>query len=141
MNISNRRVSISNLHSAKEKVNRNTAKAIINQILDSGSNADLSNREVKDIREAISTISKWDGIKHSGVAAIPAGNATASFRNMDQLLRARGVFIVPVGELECFIKEVGGHGPEWANTVLERYPNLDDEIYASITSFIESMNL
>lgn len=132
---------VSNLHSAKEKVNRNTAKVTINQILDSGSNADLSNREVKDIREAISTISKWDGIKHSGVAAIPAGNATASFRNMDQLLRARGVFIVPVGELECFIKEVGGHGPEWANTVLERYPNLDDEVYASITSFIESMNL
>lgn len=94
------------------------------------------------IEDRIYTNSDFDyNIKHSGVAAIPAGNATASFRNMDQLLRARGVFIVPVGELECFIKEVGGHGPEWANTVLEKYPNLNDEVYATITSFIESMNL
>lgn len=50
-------------------------------------------------------------------------------------------FIVPVGELECFVREVGGHGPEWANTVLERYPNLDDAVYHRITEFIESMEL
>lgn len=132
---------VSNLHSLKENVNRNTAKTIINQILDGSNNVNLSNREVKDIREAISTTSKWDGVKHSGVAAIPAGNATASFRNIDQVLREQGVYVVPVGELECFIKEVGGHGPEWANNVLEKYPNLDDEVYAPITTFIESMNL
>ena len=132
---------VSNLHSLKENVNRNTAKTIINQILDGSNNVNLSNREVKDIREAISTTSKWDGVKHSGVAAIPAGNATASFRNIDQVLREQGVYVVPVGELECFIKEVGGHGPEWANNVLEKYPNLDDEVYTPITTFIESMNL
>lgn len=27
-------------------------------------------------------------------------------------------YIVPVGELECFVKEVGDHGLEWANKVI-----------------------
>lgn len=49
---------VSNLHSLRENVNRNTAKTIINQILDGSNNVNLSNREVKDIREAISTTSK-----------------------------------------------------------------------------------
>lgn len=132
---------VSNLHSSKERINRNAAKAALNQILDSSTNAELSARELKDIREIISTTSKWDGIKKSGIAALPSGNATASFRNIDQLLRRNGIFIVPVGELECFIKDVGGHGPDWVNRVIETYTNLDDEIYHSITEFITSMEL
>ena len=132
---------VSNLHSPKEKINRNSAKAAINQVLDSSANADLSKREIKDIRDAISTISKWEGLKSAGVTAIPAGNATASFRAMDQLLKSVGVYVVPVGELECFVKEVGGHGPEWVNNVLETYPNLDDDVYKNVTKFIESMDL
>ena len=132
---------VSNLHSSKEIVKRAIAKAAINQILDNGKSTNLTNREIKDIREAIATTSKWDGIKHAGVSAIPSGNATASFRMMDQLLRKNDIFIVPVGELECFVKEVGGHGPDWANAVLEAYPNLDDSVYVPIIKFIESMNL
>lgn len=37
-------------------------------------------------------------------------------------LTAFGVFIVPTGELECWLPalEVGGHGPEWLTQVFER---------------------
>lgn len=49
--------------------------------------------------------------------------------------------MVPVGELECFIKDIGGHGPEWVNDVLEAYPNLDAPVYDSIKDFIRSINL
>jgi len=132
---------VSNLHSPKEKVNRNSAKATINQILDRSKATDLSKREIGEIEEVVSTISKWKTIKTSGASAIPAGNATTSFREIDQLLKDNGVFIVPVGELECFIKEVGGHGPDWVNNVLEKYPNLNDEVYKSITEFVSAMNL
>lgn len=132
---------VSNLHSPREKINRNSAKAAINQVIDSSTNAELSNREIKSIREVISTISKWDNLKSAGTTALPAGNATASYKTIDQLLKSVGIYIVPVGELECFVKEVGGHGPEWVNKVLETYPNLDDEVYNSITEFISSMNL
>ena len=132
---------VSNLHSPKEKINRNSAKAAITQVLDSSSNTELSPREIRDIREVISTISKWEVVKTAGVTAIPSGNATASFRSMEQILKSAGIYIVPVGELECFVKEVGGHGPEWVNNVLESYPNLDDDVYKNITLFIDSMGL
>ncbi len=132
---------VSNLHSPKEKINRNSAKITINQLLDNSSSADLSSKEIKNIREVISTISKWDNLKSAGTTALPAGNATASYKTIDHLLKSVGIYIVPVGELECFVKEVGGHGPEWVNKVLETYPNLDDTVYNNISDFISSMNL
>ena len=132
---------VSNLHSPKETINRNLAKAEIIQVLDGSKNAELSKYEIKDIREVISIKSKWEGLKIAGINAIPPGNATASFRAMDQILRSAGIHIVPVGELECFVKEVGGHGPEWVNNVLEAYPNLDDDVYKNVTQFIESMGV
>lgn len=132
---------VSNLHSSKEKINRATAKTTINNIIDSSSNTELTNNELKNIREVISITSKWDGLKCSGSAALPAGDATAAFKRLNQFLYEHDVFIVPVGELECFVKEVGGHGPEWVNAVLEKYPDLDNEVYLTITKFIESMNL
>lgn len=132
---------VSNLHSPKEKINRNLAKIAINQILDNSANAYLSSKEIKNIREEISTTSKWDNLKSAGTTALPAGNATASYETIDQLLKNGGIYIVPVGELECFVKEIGGHGPEWVNKVLETYSDLDDAVYKKITDFISSMNI
>ena len=132
---------VSNLHSPKEKINRNDAKTTINRVLDVSSNSELSNREIKEIRTAISTISKWDALKASGIPAIPAGDATVAFRRMEQILRENGIYVVPVGELEGFVKEVGGHGPDWVNQVLERYPDLSAEVYAQVRQFISEMNL
>ena len=132
---------VSNLHSPKEKIDRTTAKITINQVLDSSTSKNLSNKESETIKEAVSTISKWKTLKSSGISALPPVGATSSFRKIDKLLKEHGVYIVPVGELECFIKEVGGHGPEWVNKVLVEYTNLDDEVYKSIMEFIASMNL
>lgn len=132
---------VSNLHSTKEKVNRTQAKAIINQVLDGSQTQELSKSEIKEIREAINTVSKWDNIKTFGVVGLPAGDSKSAYDRMDSLLRSKGIFIVPVGELEGFIKEVGGHGPEWTNHVLEKYPDLDNEIYKPIKDFIGSIDL
>ena len=132
---------VSNLHSSKEKVNRISTKVTINQILESSKLTDLSKKEIGEIQESVSTISKWKAIKTSGISAIPAGNATASFNKIDKLLKDKGAYIVPVGELECFIREIGGHGPEWVNAVLEKHPNLDDDVYNTISEFVSAMNL
>lgn len=132
---------VSNLHSSKERINRNDAKTTINRVLDASANRELSNREIKEIRTAISTISKWDTLKSSGIPAIPAGDATIAFRRMEQILRTNGIYIVPVGELEGFVKEVGGHGPDWVNKVLENYPDLSAEVYSQVRQFIAEMNL
>lgn len=132
---------VSNLHSSKEKIDRNNAKAIIEEVLEGKTSQFLSGKELKEIRSAISTVSKWDDIKKAGVVALPAGNATISYKNMEKVLEATGIYIVPVGELECFVKEVGGHGPEWVNSVLEIYPNLDDSVYDEIKKFIRRVCL
>ena len=131
---------VSNLHSSKEEIERSEAKTSINRILDGSANQFLSKKELKDIRALITTISKWDNIKKAGISSLPAGNATSSFKNIDKVLRLGGIYMVPVGELECFIKEVGGHGPEWTNIVLEVYPDLNNEVYDEIKKFVKAFS-
>lgn len=132
---------VANLHSPNERINRNQAKIGIDQIINSSKAQDLSNRELKEIRNVIKTTSKWDSIKSAGVNAIPPGDATSAFKQLDLILQENGIYIVPVGELECFIKTIGGHGPEWTNRVLETYPSIDDPVYEQIKSFIAKINL
>jgi len=132
---------VGNLHSIKENVKRSEATAVIGQVLGSSNSATLSKKEIETIREALKTVSKWASLKEFGIKAIPRGNATVAFDSMNTILKEHGIFIVPVGELECFIKEIGGHGPDWVNTVLEEYPNLDDPIYEDIKKFIQSIDL
>lgn len=109
--------------------------------MDGSATTDLSSQEIHDIRAAISIISKWAELKSHGFSAIPAGDAAAAFKRIERTLREHGIYIVPVGELEGFVREVGGHGPEWVNKVLETYPDLSDDIYVQIRQFITEMNL
>lgn len=132
---------VGNLHSPKEKINRNNAKAGIDQIINSSKAQDLSNREIKEIRNIISTVSKWDPIKSGGINSLPAGDATCGFNQLNTILQENGIYIVPVGELECFIKDIGKHGPEWTNKVLETYPSIDHPVYDKIREFIAKLNL
>lgn len=132
---------VTNLHSPKEKINRNDAKTTINRVFDDSQKRELSNMEIKDIRLAVSTISKWDALKSSGISAIPAGDATVAFSKLNQSLRGKGIYIVPVGELEGFVKGIGGHGPDWVNKVLEEYPDLSTDVYTNIRQFVSEMNL
>lgn len=138
---SNYKKIVENLHSPKEKINRIDAKLKINQILDNSQTQNLSTKEIKDIRNIISNISKWDSIKLGGINSIPAGDATAGFKQLNNILQENGIYIVPVGELECFIKDIGGHGPEWTNKVLETYPSIDNQVYDQIKEFIAKLKL
>lgn len=138
---SNYKKILGNLHSPKEKINRIDAKLKINQILDNSQAQNLSTKEIKEIRNIISTISKWDSIKLGGINSIPAGDATAGFKQLDNILQENGIYIVQVGELECFIKDIGGHGPEWTNKVLETYPSIDNQVYDQIREFIAKLKL
>lgn len=71
---------------------------------------------------------------------MPAGNATSPFKNMDKFLTTVGINMVLVGELECFIKAVGEPGPEWANMVLETYPDLNNEVYDEIIKYVKQFS-
>ncbi len=69
----------------------------------------------------------WALAKKQGKPAVPPGDATVAFEKLDVALRAIGLFVVPVGELEGFDRNVPGHGPDWVNGVLEKYADLSTE--------------
>ena len=129
------------LNGPREKLNRIATKTAIMRILDASEDAELSAEEIKEIQETVKTTSKWDNIKKMGISAIPAGDARKAFEEFNSILKSSGIYLVPVGELECFIKEVGGHGPAWVNSVLENYHDFDDAVYQSITAFVTELAL
>lgn len=126
----------SNLHSSKEAVDKNKLLGMVSQIVNESENPNLSLKEINTIKAELKTESKWEALKRNGITALPSGDATVAFQRLDQVLRNAGIFIVPVGELECFVKQVGGHGPDWVNKVLETYPDLDNKVYDEIKKFI-----
>jgi len=137
----NYHIFVSNLHSEKEFVNRNDVRTTINRILDSSNDKNLSSENIKEISQAIKLISKWVPIKTNGIVAIPSGDATKAYNDLNNRLKLNNIFVVPVGELECFVKEVGGHGSEWVNNVLEEYPDLENSVYDQIKNFLKELDL
>lgn len=132
---------VSSLYNQKNDLKRGEIKELINNIIDNSSEKILSNDEIKGIQKLLKIPSKWDGIKENGISAIPKGDATKRFNEMNAVLHQNGVYLVPVGELENFIREVGDHGPQWVNKVFEQYPDFDDDVYKEIRDFISSLNL
>ena len=126
-----------NLHSQKEKIFRSDFKDRVLNILDNSDATTLSSKEIKNITAALKKESKWEALKKSGTSALPSGDATQAFDELNEVLKQAGIFIVPVGELECFVKQIGGHGPDWTNKVLEYYPDLSDKVYDEIKNFIK----
>lgn len=98
-------------------------------------------KEVQNIKNLLKEKSYWSILKESGENAIPAGQPIQAFKNINEIAKTHNLFIVPVGELECFIKEVNSHGPHWVNDVLERYSNLSDSVYDEVKKFIGLLNL
>lgn len=133
------KVLISNLHSPKDKIKR--ADFNSEWVSLTSTNEFLSNAEIDKLEKALKKTSKWAQLKEAGFSAVPQGDAYAAVKELRLVLEAHGIFVVPVGELECFVKEVGGHGPEWVNKLIERYPDFSDKVYDDAKNFIRSMNL
>ncbi|MGL5258511.1 MAG: ATP-dependent nuclease [Lachnospiraceae bacterium] len=130
-----------NLTTNRSFIKRTSFKQQLLDIIDSSENINLANTEIKDIKELLKTETKWSQLKEGGINSLPAGDGCKSFQSIDTNAKKLKIFIVPVGELECFIKEVGGHGPEWVNKVLEQYPDLKNPIYNKIKDFISLWDL
>jgi putative AbiEii toxin of type IV toxin-antitoxin system/OLD-like protein len=79
----------------------------------------------KPLRREIDAIfrkaSPWDAIKEAGRAAVPSGQTTKHYEDLQAHCNAFGLWIVPVGELEGFCKSEGGHGPAWVQHVIEEH--------------------
>jgi ABC-type transporter Mla maintaining outer membrane lipid asymmetry ATPase subunit MlaF len=103
-------------------------KREVTKILDSVSEKNLPDEKADEIRDTLRRSSPWALLKKSGKAGLPSGDASAAYRQLDADLREVGIFVLPVGELERFCPSIGGHGPKWANQVLEKNLKSDSEL-------------
>jgi len=103
--------------------------------LSSGFVPQISQTPLGTIRQAIKkkfTELDIDMKRQGGISALPDEEREAAEDLLDQL-KDYGLFIVPNGELECWLKhlEASGHGPKWLVEVFEKMgenPELEDYI-------------
>ena len=72
----------------------------------------------------------WALIKKTGKAGL-LGTSPAEYEKVEKLCQSIGLFVVPVGEIECFDKTVNKEKKDWVYCVLEKYnlatePKLDE---------------
>lgn len=72
----------------------------------------------------------WDQIKRIGKSGF-TGDEPAAYERVEEVCKSAGLFVVPVGEMECFVKTVNKGKKDWVYYVLENYdlavePKLED---------------
>lgn len=122
-----------------ESLGREEMRNKLNELLNANDDSELSAVEVRQLKSVIKAPTKWEKLKKSGITAISSEKGKTAFNHIDSILKSKGIYLVPVGELEGFIKEVGGHGPEWVNKVVARFPDLNDKVYTQVKSFMKSV--
>lgn len=72
------------------------------------------------VREVTKADDGWSFLKRAGFLGLPKGDAAAAMSRLDSQLRGVGLYIPPVGELEGWAPELGGHGPTWVIRAIEQ---------------------
>ena len=129
------------LNGGSETVSKTIVLEKVNAFLDQLEDDHLKRKDIDNLEKELRIETKWSQLKKGGIDSIPSGQATTSFNALHSALNSVNIFPVLVGELERFIKEVGGHGPTWVNAVLEQYPDLGDKVYDRVRAFVKSWGL
>ncbi|MFF0148612.1 putative AbiEii toxin of type IV toxin-antitoxin system [Amycolatopsis sulphurea] len=90
----------------------------------------ITDAESKGIIDAVKIKTGWGEVKRAGVAAFE-GDASGAIDRILENLSNYGIFLVPVGELERWFKDVNAkHGIAYVTRVLEtrRHENLTPEL-------------
>jgi predicted ATPase len=103
-------------------------KVEIDSIIESNTDRIFQKSNIKEIQKALKKSSPWTEAKELGKTYIPSGNASELFERMQLILKSKGLYILEGGEIEGFVKSVGGHGPKWVNGVLEKNLKSDPEL-------------
>lgn len=78
----------------------------------------LDERQSRRIREITASTDGWRRLKEAGLRGVPNGEATAAASRLSAALERLGAFVVPVGQLEGWAPEIGGHGPRFVDQAL-----------------------
>ena len=125
------------LEGGENRLSAAALKAGIDEILDSCKGSQVSEKDCGRIRGLLDVKSGWDELKRHGKTALK-GKPLSAYGRIEKTLADCGVYMVPVGELECFVLEVTPHGPSWAAEVFQTYPDLNDDVYSKARKFVSS---
>ena len=89
-----------------------------------------------DVVELMKQDKPWSVVKAFGADGIPNGDAQLEYRKLSAGLEAIGIYLVPVGEIENFSRELGSHGPGFVAKLLSE-KSLGDPDLADLREFVE----
>ena len=111
-------------------------KADIIELLEKAKEEELPK---SDINEAMKQGKPWSFVKKFGALAIPKGNAQSDYTTLREALEEIGIYLIPVGEIENFCREIGLHGPKFVTKLLSEV-SLDDQRLAELRAFVERVH-
>lgn len=114
----------------RAQLNTEEARKDIEAIFNAITTPQLSNDDIDAIKDKLKASSAWSKVKEVGKSFF-SGGAYSDMSGLMKKCSEKGLFIVPVGELECFYKPAAKkHGTAWVNTVmaldLASEPELED---------------
>ena len=116
-----------------------TGAEIKTAIIDLLDKSEGDNLPKSDVTELMKQGKPWAVVKKYGVQGVPSGDAQVQFASLLEKLEAAGIFIIPVGEIENFFKEIPGHGPKYVTKLLSSV-SLDDERLEGLRQFTERVH-
>ena len=96
------------------------------------------NPPIGPINETLKSTKPWSKVKAMGVKAVPSGDAHRDFGELLEALARFRIFPIPEGEIEGFVREEGGHGTKWLNSVFEKY-DLESDQLRGAREFLQSV--
>ncbi len=115
----------------KPDLNTDDVRKEIGDLLSSVTTTTLPLKIKSDIQTVLKRTSPWAHAKHVGKSFVPSGEPSKACERLLANLRAGGLHVVEVGELEGYVRTEGGHGPRWVNAVLTRELATDPELDAA----------
>lgn len=116
------------MDSKKPDLNTDEVKREIQELLLTVTTTIFPAKTKTDIQKALKRTSPWAHAKLVGKAFVPSGDPSKACERLLSNLRAGGLHVVEVGELEGYVRTEAGHGPKWVNAVLTRELATDPEL-------------
>ena len=92
-----------------------------------------------DIRDALKQDKPWNEVKRFGNIAIPKGDAQKNYRELINKLEEIGIYLIPVGEIENFSRDIGLHGPKFVAKLLSS-KKMDDSSLSELQEFVKRIH-
>lgn len=100
-------------------------KRTITEILNEADEGSLPRGKIID---EMKQTSAWAIVKKFGRMAIPVGKAQQNFTDLISRLSETGIFVIECGEVENFCRDIGLHGPKFAQKILSETEFNDDRL-------------